>query len=381
MIEAFEPRVPQDEIDELRRRLQDTRFPGALPGSGWDYGADDSFLRGLRDHWLQRFDWRRVEAGMKAQRHFRWSGPGGRIHFLHARGEGPRPLPLILTHGWPGSFLEFDKLIPLLTQPGRFGGSADDAFDCVVPSLPGFGFSDPPAAPGMDAFRNADLWHDLMQALGYPRYGAQGGDLGAGVSTALGLRHPDALIGLHLNYVPGSFQPQGEPSACEHEWSARMLSWNERHGGYAHVQGHEPQTLAAALSDSPMGLAAWMVQRFRDWSDCDGDVLRRFTADELLANVSLYWFTQSIASSCRRYLDGRLAPLRLRPGERVAVPCGFALFPREIPFPPRERVERGYNVARWTGMPRGGHFAAAEEPALLAEDLRDFFRPLRSRLP
>ena len=271
------------------------------------------------------------------------------------------------------------KVVPLLSDPAGHGGDAADAFDVVVPSLPGFGFSDRPDRPGMNLFRIADLWAELMAGLGYARFGAQGGDFGAGVSTALGLRHPDRLVGLHLNYIPGSYQPAeaGNLTAEERQFRQEVDDWYALEGGYAHVQRTRPQTLALGLNDSPAGLAAWIVEKFRDWGDCGGDVERRFSRYELLTNVTLYWMTQTIASSMRLYLEVRKAPLHFQPSQSVRAPCGIARFPKEAPFPPRSWVERGYDVRRWTTMPSGGHFAALEEPALLAEDIRAFFRPLR----
>jgi pimeloyl-ACP methyl ester carboxylesterase len=304
------------------------------------------------------------------------------VHFIHARGRGPAPFPLILTHGWPGSFLEFLEIIPRLTDPARFGASEDDAFDIVVPSLPGYGFSDRPARAGMNAFRIADLWAQLMEGLGYSRFGAQGGDWGASVSTCLGLRHADRLAGVHLNYIPGSFQPfLGDAStllsAAEADFLDRQEQWLADEGGYSHIQRTKPQTVAYALHDSPTGLAAWIVEKFRSWSDCDGDVERRFTKDALLANVTLYWVTETLSSSIRLYEEGRRRPLAFSGNDFVSVPCAVARFAKEAPFPPREWVERGYAVRRWTEFPRGGHFAAMEEPELLATDIRAFFRPLR----
>jgi len=372
-IEPFTPRVPDSAIEDLRARLERTRFPDALPDTGWTYGADLDTMRTLRDHWLHRFDWRAQEAELARWHHHR--APDLGIHFVHERGAGPRPFPLVITHGWPGSFLEILPIVPLLTHPP----DPADAFDVVVPSLPGYGYSDRPTRPGMDPFRTAEIWDDLMRGLGYPRYGAQGGDMGAAVSTVLGLRHAASVAAIHLNYIPGSYRPfvDGEPTAAEKQFLADADDWWARRGAYGHVQRNEPQTLAFALNDSPMGLAAWIVTKLREWADCDGRLERRFTFDEILTHVSLYWFTETIGSSCRRYFDGRLAPLHFGRGDRVSVPCGIARFPKEEPFPPREWIERGYDVARWTEMPRGGHFASMEEPALLAEDIRGFFRPYR----
>jgi pimeloyl-ACP methyl ester carboxylesterase len=274
-------------------------------------------------------------------------------------------------------------MIPLLTDPTAHGGDPADAFDVVVPSLPGYGFSDPPAAPGTNLFRIADLFAELMTALGYERFGAQGGDFGAGVATGLALRHPARLIGIHLNYVPGSYVPDlsaPPPISTEEEASlADGRRWWDEGGGYAHEQRTRPLTLAYALNDSPAGLAAWIVEKFREWGDCGGDVHARFTPDELLTNVTIYWVTQTIGPSMRLYRETVLRPLRFAPGERVRVPAGIARFAREEPFPPRSWVERGYDVRRWSEFDRGGHFAAMEEPELLAADVRAFFRPLRAR--
>jgi pimeloyl-ACP methyl ester carboxylesterase len=273
------------------------------------------------------------------------------------------------------------KILPLLTDPGAHGHDAADSFDIVIPRLPGFGYSDKPEQPGMNFFRIAEIWAELMGALGYDRFAAQGGDLGAGVSTALGLRHDKRIIGIHLNYIPGSYRPYlppGEsPTETEERFLAEAARWFDENGAYAHLQGTRPYTAAYALNDSPAGHAAWIVEKFREWSDCEGDVYRSFTRDELLRNITLYWMTQSIPSSFRIYHEVRRAPLHFSADDFVYAPCAVTHFPREIASPPRKWVERGYNVQRWTEMPRGGHFAAAERPELLAADIRAFFRSLR----
>ena len=313
--------------------------------------------------------------------HYRYVADGFGIHFIHERGKGLAPIPLILTHGWPGSFLEMLRIIPLLTDPANNGGDPSDSFDVVVPSMSGYGFSDRPIHRGLNTFAIAASWARLMNELGYSRFAAQGGDIGAGVSTILGLRHAPRIIGIHLNYIPGSYRPPIEEGTkleqVEEEFLKDASRWYDQHGAYAHVQGTHPQTAAYGLNDSPAALAAWILEKFRDWSDCDGDLYRRFTRDELLSNVTLYWVTETIHSSFRLYYEGRKAPLHFEPGDFVHVPCAIAHFPKEAPFPPRTWVERGYNVQRWTAMPRGGHFAAMEEPELLAEDIRAFFRGFR----
>lgn len=368
-IERFEPPYSEQAVEDLKERLQKTRWPDEIPGSGWERGVNLEYLRETCDYWRERFDWKAQLEKLGAWEHFRCVTSDGRIHFLHARGKRPNPIPLILTHGWPGSVFEMVKIIPLLTEAG---------FDVVAPSLPGFGFSDRPAHPGMNTFRIADLWAGLMAELGYPRFVAQGGDFGASVSTILGLRHADRVAGIHLNYIPGSYRPALQEEAAlapvEQEFLKELDRWYWEHGAYAHLQRNEPQTPAYALNDSPAGLAAWIVEKFQRWSDCAGDVETRFTKDELLANVTLYWMTETISSSFRLYNETKKMPLQFAPGDFVHAPCAVARFPLEAPFPPREWVARGYNILRWTEMSRGGHFAAAEEPELLAADVSTFFR-------
>ena len=380
-IEPFTIPFSQPAVDDLRDRIRRTRWPDEIPGANWEYGVDLSFLRQICEYWRDRFDWKAQVERFSAFHHYRYSSEDLGIHFIYERGKGPAPIPLILTHGWPGSFVEMMRIIPLLTDPASYGASSSDAFDVVIPSLPGYGFSDRPAATGVNVFRVAELWTGLMNELGYKRFTAQGGDLGAGVSTALGLRHPDRIMALHLNYIPGSYRPFLEPNAkltsAEEEFFKVLGHWADERGAYSHVQRTRPQTAAYGLNDSPAGLAAWILEKFREWSDCDGDVYRRFTPDELLANVTLYWMTQTIHSSFRLYFEGRKAPLQFGKGEFIHAPTAVAHFPKELPFPPRGWIERRYNVQHWTEMPRGGHFAAAEEPELLAEDLRAFFRRFR----
>jgi pimeloyl-ACP methyl ester carboxylesterase len=369
-------------VADLRLRLERTRWPDSIPGTGWEYGIDLDYMKEICRYWKDEFDWKRQVQEISKFSHFRCTVQGVRIHFILEKGKGPDAIPLVLTHGWPGSFLEMLKIIPLLTDPAKHGGDPSVCFDVIVPSLPGFGFSDRPSKRGMNTFKVAELWAELMQVLGYNRFAAQGGDFGAAVSTILGLRYPDRILGIHLNYIPGSYRPDLQPVAKLTELEEASLrdtdQWYADFGGYAHVQRTTPQTVAYALNDSPMGLAAWIIEKFRDWADCDGDVEKRFSKDELLTNVTLYWMTETIHSSCRLYFEGRKAPLRFEPGEFVKVPCGVAYFPKEDPFPPRQWIERGYNVQRWTEMPRGGHFAAAEEPELLARDIAEFFGVLKS---
>jgi pimeloyl-ACP methyl ester carboxylesterase len=381
-IERFTLPYSAAAVADLRSRLLRTRWPDQIAGSGWQYGADVETLREICRYWAESFDWQAQVTALSAFDHYRFAAAEGGIHFIRAPGRGPAPMPLVITHGWPGSFLEMLKIIPLLADPAHHGGDASDAFDVIVPSLPGYGFSERPRRRGMNVFRIAELWIALMQALGHERFAAQGGDFGASVSTVLGLRHPGRVIGIHLNYVPGTYRPPAaapeDLSPAEREFLAEAARWSDESYAYGHLQGTEPQTLAIGLNDSPAALAGWILSKFRDWSDCGGELARRFTMDELLANVTLYWMTETIHSSCRLYYEVRRAPLHFQPGDFVSVPCGIARFAKEAPFPPRRWVERGYDVRRWTEFPRGGHFAALEEPELLAGDIRAFFRPLRA---
>jgi pimeloyl-ACP methyl ester carboxylesterase len=370
----FQINVPDSELMDLRRRIRETRWASAVPGAGWMMGLDLGYLRALADFWSERFDWRAAERRLNAYRHFIADTCVGPIHFVRIRSRARRTMPIVLTHGWPSTFAELLRVGELLAGPAD--QMMESGFDVIIPSLPGYGFSPPPERPGTDLRVIADAWVELMQTLGYARFVAHGGDLGAGVSTAIALRNPQALTGLHLNYIPGSYEPYVQDpqqlSSEESEFLARRREWADAEGGYAHVQGTKPDTLGPSLNDSPVGLAAWMVDKFRTWSDCDGDVERRFTKTELLTTISIYWFSQSMPSAIRLYWEARRAPMRLSQGQRITVATAVARFPRELPVPPRRYIERGYNVTRWMEFPRGGHFAAAEEPELLASDIRSF---------
>jgi pimeloyl-ACP methyl ester carboxylesterase len=377
--QPYEIRVPDQVLDELRGRLLNSRWPEPLPGRGpWGYGADLDYLRELTRYWTDTFDWRAQERLLNSFPQFTAEIQGATIHFVHQRGRGPDPFPLVLTHGWPSSFVELLKVIPLLTDPAAHGGDEHDAFDVVVPSLPGYGFSGRLATAGSFTNRTvAGLWARLMtEALGYARFGAQGTDIGAGITYLLGAEHKDTVAGIHVPGViapPPTDRPLTEP---EKEFQARQGRFYREGGGYAIQQATYPMTLAIGLNDSPAGLAAWIVDKWRAWSDCDGDLERRFSKDELLTNITVYWVTGTIADSFRPYFDRQHDP-EARPWGRIEVPVGVAAFPKDLPGVPREWAESAYNIARWTEMPRGGHFPAAEEPELLAEDLRELFRPLR----
>jgi pimeloyl-ACP methyl ester carboxylesterase len=380
-IRPFRISIPPSEILNLKRRLEQTRWSPEILQAGWNLGMDSRFLRSFVGYWLNEFDWNTVEAALNAVPQFEAVCEAGSIHFVHLKTAQKNALPIVLTHGWPSTFAEFLKLGEMLANPANDGGPTAPAFNVVIPSLPGFAFSSAPTILGTNSLTIAAQWAELMQALGYPRFIAHGGDLGAGVSTALGLRHSDRLLGIHLNFIPGSFQPhiahREGLTAEEVDFMARRAAWLEQEGGYSHVQATKPDVLGPALNDSPVGLAAWILDKFRCWSDCEGNLGRRFTQDELLTNISLYWFTRSMPAAIRIYWEGRQRPLTFSAEERVNVPVAVAHFRREIPIPPRSYVERGYNVVRWTEFERGGHFAALEEPEVLAQDIRAFATTLR----
>jgi pimeloyl-ACP methyl ester carboxylesterase len=379
-VEAFTINIPQATLDDLHNRLAHTRWPDEIEGAGWDYGTNLDYLKSLVSYWQNQFDWRAQEARLNQFAQFRAEIAGLGIHFIHERGKGPRPLPLILTHGWPDSFFRMYKIIPMLTDPASYGGDPADAFDVIVPSLPGYGFSDRPRERGMNAVRTAELWARLMtDTLGYRRFAAAGGDVGSGVTRFLALTHPDLLVGIHLtdNGLPANLEIP-DLSEVEKQYFNAVQQWRLQEGAYAMQQSTKPQTLAYGLNDSPVGLAAWIVEKFRTWGDCDGDVEHRFSKDELLTNIMIYWVTETINSSFRMYYENTHMRPPLKAGQHIEVPAGLALFAKDVLLPPREWVERSLRVQRWTQMPRGGHFAALEEPELLAEDIRAFFRPLRT---
>jgi pimeloyl-ACP methyl ester carboxylesterase len=386
-VKPFKIAVSQATLDDLEDRLARTRWPDGPAEEDWHQGTSPRYLRGLAEHWAGGYDWRAQESALNRLAHFRAEVDGLGIHFIHQRGQGERPLPLILTHGYPDSFVRFLKVIPMLTDPARHGGDAGDAFDVVVPSLPGYGFSDKPRKQGA-MFHVGDTWHTLMtDILGYERFGAHGGDWGSVVTEQLARSHADSLVGIHLTDVPfwHLFQPPKDPSHREQKFLADNEAWMKKEGAYALIQGTAPRSLGQGLQDSPTGLAAWIVDKFHAWSDCHGDLETRFTKDELLTNVMIYWVTGTIASSFLPYYDFQnsgamtwmLQAFKQWVGS-TAVPAGFARFPKDISQPPREWAERFFNVQRWTEMPSGGHFAAMEEPERLVEDIRAFFRPLRA---
>jgi pimeloyl-ACP methyl ester carboxylesterase len=379
-IEPFRIDVDEGVLSDLRDRIERTRWPERLGGTGWDSGADPDYLRSLLSYWAHEFDWREQERQLNRFAHYLAHVDDVRVHFVHEPGKGPEALPIVLTHGFPSSFVEHLELLPLLTDPRAHGGSAEDAFDVVVTSLPGYGFSEPLSGAMLES-TVADMWRRLMtDGLGYTRFGAHGSDAGSGVTIELGLRHPDHLIGIHLSAFYLYPPPEPWPPAVR-EFVEASRRERAEDVAYSRMQATKPRTVAYGLNDSPAGLAAWVVDLFRAFSDCGGDLESRFRRDLLLTNLTIYWVTATIGPSMHGYYDVEHFATPPPPGSRVEVPSGFAVFADSYrpgtARPPRELADHFFNVTRWTDMPRGGHFAALEEPQLLAEEIREFFRPLR----
>ena len=372
-VEPFTIAVADEVLSDLRTRLLDTRWPEAAPGPPWQQGTDLAYLQDLVAYWADGFDWRARERELNALHHFHATVDGTRIHFVHERPAGGDGIPLILTHGWPSSFLELLALVPLLS----------DRFDLVIPSLPGYSFSQRPHRTGVSSRFTAGLWHQLMRGLGYERYGAHGADWGAAVSTFMALDEPGPMIGLHLaNLDSAPYTGPGSPplSEAERAYVADFRRWLDEEHAYGAIQSTRPQSLAYGLNDSPAALAAWILEKWRLWGDTGGDIESRFSRDFLLTNVTLYWATATIVTSMRDYFDNRWSPeTAIGPDDFVRVPTAISVFEHNFVAEgdmPREWAERLYDVRRWTPMPRGGHFPAAEEPELLAADIAAFFTEL-----
>jgi len=384
-IEPFEIHVSDAELDSLHDRLADIRWPPNSPGEPWAYGTDRSYLEELLAYWRDQYDWRVHEAELNSFNHYMTTIDGQRLHFIHQEGQGrgTRSLPLIMSHGWPGTIWEMLPSVRALSHPATNNGAVVDSFSVVLPSIPGFGFSGEPLE-GTDIARTAELWVALMDKLGYERFGAYGSDWGAGITRVLGARYPDRVVGIHTPGTPPRAQREAETEE-EREYLAAAELWSVEETGYQRIQGTKPQTLAFGLTDSPAGLAAWITEKLRSWSDCDGDVESRFSKDQILTLVSIYWHTRTIGTSVRYYHANGLGSSRPRrqnlfSPDGIRIPQGYAGFPgirARRPMPRSFAGELPENVTHWTQFETGGHFPAIEEPELLVKDLRQFFRPLR----
>lgn len=385
-IRPFRIEVRDDVLQDLRKRLEMTRWPAAAPTSDWQYGVPLEYAKALAEHWRTNFDWRARETEINALPQFKTEIDGIDLHFMHVLSPHETALPLVLVHGWPGSFVEFMKVIGPLTEPDKHGGKREDAFHVVIPSLPGFGFSGKPKEQGWSSQRMAEVIAKLMARLGYNKYGAQGGDWGGGIVRTLAGSDGGHCIGAHSNF-PGANRPTdgtdgGATKAEIERFESRRRELND-HYGYSAIQGTRPQTLGYGLNDSPAGLAAWITDKFWAWSDHHGNLDNSFTKGELLTNIMIYWITESMPSSTRIYWESqhkltRPSTMSVFESSGPASPVGYALFPKEINVPPRAWVEKSQGkLIHWTEMPRGGHFAAMETPNLLVEDVRLFFRLVR----
>jgi microsomal epoxide hydrolase len=379
-VEPFRIEVPDEAIDDLRERLHDTRWPDQLPDSGWGYGTDIDYLRPLAQHWADTYSWRVHEAELNEFPQFVTTIDGQRIHFLHVRSSRDDALPLVLTHGWPGSISEFTNVIGPLTEPGEHGAAGAPAFHVVAPSLPGYGFSGPTVERGWHPGRIARAWAQLMAGLGYDRYVAQGGDWGSFVSRHLGAIDGDHVCGVHVNMITA--EPPGEPDdladLTEREAAAmaRAQDYLRDGNGYVAIQSTRPQTLAYSLVDSPAGLLSWIVEKFWAWTDHEGHLEDAVPRDDLLTNASIYWFTGTAGSSARLYYES-IGSGAVRAPALPTVPLGVANFPMEIIGARKRWVAARNDLRQWTELDRGGHFAALEEPDLLVADIRSFFGGLQ----
>ncbi|KAF2443860.1 microsomal epoxide hydrolase [Karstenula rhodostoma CBS 690.94] len=383
-IEPFSIHVPQSEIDALRTRLANTRWAPELDNDDWSYGVSGTYLRELMTYWQESFDWRAQEAQMNSFPQFCTEIDGVPIHFIHVRGKGPNPVPIVLNHGWPWTFWDFKDTIMSLADPAAHGGDPEDAFDVVVPSLPGFTFSGPLPRNGVGYVETANMWVRLMRELGYERFVTHGGDAGAFVSARLGHAHPQSIIGVHLSFpvLPGVTFEADDPNDLTPEERTLIQGQDRGQGAFIHVliNALDPQTLAWAMHDSPVGLAAYLLLRRRAWSDCHGDVEAKFNRDTLLTQFSLYWFTNSFISSelfCRA--SGFPNPMALANDIKpeISVPTAVAVLPKDLLYRPRSIVAAHSDLRQWTLFPSGGHFGAAEEPNLMTQNIRSFVRPLR----
>jgi len=380
-LRPFRLSVPDPVLVDLRQRLARTRLPDEPPLEPWSTGTSVAYLRTLLDYWRDGFDWRTQEAKLNAFRQFTAPLAGIDLHFIYEEGKGPQPMPLLLSHGWPGSVMEFHKLLPMLTDPARFGGDPADAFTVVAPSLPGYVFSFKPGQKRFGLEEIAEVFAALMRdVLGFKRFGAQGGDWGAFITTRLGYAFAERMIGIHLNLLAVRRDPKlvANPTPEEKLFLAQLAHFLKEETGYQWIQGTKPTTLAFGLTDSPAGLAAWLVEKFRSWTDCDGNPENALTRDEMLTDIMLYWVSGAIGSSFWPYYARMHGPWPVPEGSTVDVPTGYAEFPKEIVRPPRSVAQGMYSdIRRWSVMPKGGHFAALEQPQALAQEIREFFRPLR----
>jgi len=373
--------IDQSILDDLQHRLSNVRWPDEVPDNNWKFGTDLGYLKTLVDYWREKYDWRKHEAVLNGFRQYKVRLAGIDMHFVHEEGKGPAPMPLLISHGWPGSVYEFHKLLPMLTDPASHGATSAESFSVVAPSLPGYTFSFTPGQERFSLERIADAFNELMtRVLGYKSYGAQGGDWGAFVTSRLGYAYPKHVTGIHLNMMAIRRDPKMfvNPTPEEEKYIGELKYFLKEETGYQWIQGTKPQTLSYGLTDSPAGLAAWLVEKFHTWTDCRGDLDGYLGRDTMLTDIMLYWITGAIGSSFWPYYARMHGPWPIPDGATVDVPTAYIEFPKEILRPPRSLAESMYtNIQRWSTQDRGGHFAALEQPQVLANDIRAFFGTLR----
>jgi len=374
-ITPFTIKISEDQITDLRNRVNNTRWVEEECVNDWSQGIPLTYVREVADYWANQYDWRKSEKYLNTFDHYQTNINDLDIHFIHQKSPHQNAYPLVITHGWPGSIIEFHKVIQPLVNPTKHGGKAEDAFHVICPSLPGYGFSGKPTVSGWGVEKIAQTWDQLMVRLGYGNYGAQGGDWGAAVTTQIG-RNVGHCDGIHINMPIGRPTPESLQDPTDEEKSALegLTYYQEWDSGYSKQQSTRPQTLGYGLVDSPVGQMAWIIEKFWSWMDCDGHPENTLTRDELLDNVMLYWLTASGASSARLYWESFGS---FGGGDKVEIPTGVASFPKEIIRSPRRWCEQSYNITHWTTMPKGGHFGAFEQPELFVNDLRTFFKTIR----
>jgi microsomal epoxide hydrolase len=381
--ENFTINVSDEFLEDLSARLKNTRWTNGRESLQWEYGTNKAYLKDFVSYWIEEYDWKKQEKQFNSYPQFKCNVDGVDIHFFHIKGKGKNPIPIILTHGWPDSFIRYQKIIPILTDPTRFGRNSNDSFDVVIPSVPGFGFSTLPDSKGVNNSDIADLWKKLMtKNLGYEKFGALGGDVGSGVTRYLAYKYPEHLIGIHLTDAgiirDIVFSTNNENLSTEEiQYKQSALKWISMEGAYMSIQSTKPQTLSYGLSDSPVGLSAWILEKFYSWSDCNGNLEKRFSKDELLNNIMIYWLTNSIGTSNHLYYENTHSLPKIG---KIIVPTGLALFSKDVLIPPKKWVESNLNVVHWTDIPEGGHFTAMEVPDLFADDVIKFYHNFRANL-
>jgi|TARA_B110000483_G_scaffold192787_1_gene229292 microsomal epoxide hydrolase len=377
----FSLSVPDEVLADLRLRLENTRWPDEIPGNNWSYGTDLGYLKDLCAYWANDYDWRTHEGVINQFKQYKAKVAGIDLHFIYEEGKGENPLPLLLSHGWPGSVYEFHKILPMLTDPVSYGGGAEDSFTVIAPSLPGYTFSYQPGQARFSVEQITDAFAELMtKTLGFDTFVAQGGDWGGFVTSRMGFAYPELLRAIHLNFLAVRRDPRmvENPTPEEAVFLTQLNKFLKDETGYQWIQGTKPQTLSYGLTDSPVGLAAWLVEKFYTWTDHRGDLDGYFGRDTMLTDIMLYWITGAVGSSFWPYYARMHSPWPIPAGQTVDVPTGYIEFPKEILTPPRSVAEKFYsNIQSWTTCDRGGHFAALEQPELLVQDMRQFFRPFR----